>query len=152
MHLDSDYAIFMICLVVYKKTDCRRELLANGFVYVEPTPGSVLIFELQQLHYWSTCLDVERKEKLRPRSSLGPAGPDSSSPLDVFTRVGARAPVYLAVVMKYFELAGNASHDNKKTRIIPRHLSPKVESSPTYRLSSCPRSRTTQPSKSLTAT
>ena len=51
MHLDSDYAIFMICLVVYKKTDCRRELLANGFVYVEPTPGSVLIFELQQLHY-----------------------------------------------------------------------------------------------------
>ena len=36
MHLDSDYAIFMICLVVYKKTDCRRELLANGFVYVEP--------------------------------------------------------------------------------------------------------------------
>ena len=42
-------------------------------------------------------------------------------------RIGAGAPVYLAVVMEYLatevlELAGNAAHDNKKTRIIPSHL------------------------------
>ena len=42
-------------------------------------------------------------------------------------RIGAGAPVYLTAVLEYLaaeilELAGNAARDNKKTRIIPRHI------------------------------
>ena len=43
------------------------------------------------------------------------------------TRIGGGAPIYLAAVLEYLcaeilELAGNAARDNKKSRIVPRHI------------------------------
>ena len=43
------------------------------------------------------------------------------------SRIGGGAPIYMAAVLEYLcaeilELAGNAARDNKKSRIVPRHI------------------------------
>ncbi|ODM89510.1 Histone H2A [Orchesella cincta] len=102
--------------------------------------------------------------KVKGKAKSAPAVQDFSSQWSEITlsELGAGAPVYLAAVMEYLaaevlELAGNAARDNKKTRIIPRHLQlairndeelnkllsgvtiAQVECCPTSKLSSSPR-------------
>ena len=47
--------------------------------------------------------------------------------MNLAPRLGGGAPVYMAAVLEYLaaeilELAGNAARDNKRARIIPRHV------------------------------
>lgn len=78
---------------------------------------------------------ITKSQKAEPKSRSSRAGLQFPvSRIHRFLRKGryakhiaAGAPVYLAAVLEYLtaevlELAGNAARDNKKMRIIPRHL------------------------------
>ncbi|CAC5395818.1 H2A [Mytilus coruscus] len=83
------------------------------------------------------CQDVEKEEKQKQKAKSRSSRAGLQFPVgrihrllrkgNYAERVGAGAPVYLAAVLEYLaaevlELAGNAARDNKKSRIIPRHL------------------------------
>ncbi|TRY81878.1 hypothetical protein DNTS_004954 [Danionella cerebrum] len=113
----------------------KRRAPAESFKSHDPCPASALIFAYQQLDSMSGRGKTGGKARAKAKTRSSRAG--LQFPVgrvhrllrkgNYGERVGAGAPVYLAAVLEYLtaeilELAGNAARDNKKTRIIPRHL------------------------------
>ena len=91
----------------------------------------------QTTNQFASCLDVAKGKAKGVKSKTRSSRAGLQFPVgrihrllrkgNYAQRVGAGAPVYLAAVLEYLsaeilELAGNAARDNKKSRIIPRHL------------------------------
>ncbi|TRZ00578.1 hypothetical protein DNTS_004500 [Danionella cerebrum] len=113
----------------------KRRAPAESFKSHDPCPASALISAYQQLDSMSGRGKTGGKARAKAKTRSSRAG--LQFPVgrvhrllrkgNYGERVGAGAPVYLAAVLEYLtaeilELAGNAARDNKKTRIIPRHL------------------------------
>ena len=93
-----------------------RDHLLTWFAVAHPKPVSH-----SQLVVFTVCCEKATTLNVSVLVCL----PLSSKVFRILTWSGA--PVYLAAVLEYLaaeilELAGNAARDNKKTRIIPRHL------------------------------
>ena len=102
-------------------TECHQ--IMNCVVLVVSKPGTSGFTK-------ASCQDEDRVQSLNPSNhALNPVGRIHRllRNINYNKRVGAGAPVYLALVFKYLspevlEFAGNYARDNKKSRIISRHL------------------------------
>ncbi|GFY40637.1 histone H2A [Trichonephila inaurata madagascariensis] len=110
----------------------KARIAAKSSVWLTTTRAPSPVSQLSKLNPVCGKGEAKLREKSKTRSSR--AGLQFPlvvsivfSEKEITLSESGRTPVYLAAVLEYLaaevlELAGNAARDNKKTRIIPRHL------------------------------
>ncbi|VDQ00346.1 unnamed protein product [Trichobilharzia regenti] len=131
-------------MLTFGSSQIKRHSLSNSgsllpspsVVYIHPAEclnRTPLTDQDNSMHHFRVVSSGKSRAKTKTQSALAglqfPVGRVHRLPRkgNYAERVGAGAPVYLAAVLEYLaaevlELTGNAARDNKKTRIIPRHL------------------------------